>query len=143
MLTNLLYDRDTYCADPSTVPDAEVESIVDWWWDIRLKNQIYTKDNSAFRISRQAYHQIRALPNGYVALDLYLYLQDKHGHISGKTFQISVDALRTYSGFTFGQKAMRTAIKQLLGLGYLIVSKSYSVGKHGRIFQLSTPNDVT
>ena len=142
LLQNLLYDRDTYCADPSSVPVTEVEGIANWIWGKRLKNQIYTKDNSAFPLSRQAYHQIRAIPNGYVALDLYLYLHDKHGHILGKTFQINVDALKANAGFAFGQKALRNAINQLLELGYLTIFKSYSVGKHGRIFQLSKPNDV-
>ena len=139
LLGNLLYDRDEYCADPNTVPNSEVEKIANWWWDKRLKNEIYTKDNSEFKIKRQAYHRIRALPNGYVALDLYLYLRDKHGHILGKTFQISVNALQTSSGFAFGQKAIHTAIKQLLDLGYLTIHKNYHAGKHGRIFQLSTP----
>jgi len=139
---NLLYDRDTYCADPSSVPDVEVDGIANWIWDKRLKNKIYSKRNSAFRISREAFHQIRALPNGHVALDLYLYLNDKHGHIFGKTFQINVDALKASAGFAFGQKAIYKAIQQLLGIGYLTVKKSYHVGKHGRIFQLSTPKDV-
>ena len=139
---NLLYDRDTYCADPSSVPDVEVDGIANWIWDKRLKNKIYSKRNSAFRISREAFHQIRALPNGHVALDLYLYLNDKHGHIFGKTFQIKVDALKASAGFAFGQKAIYKAIQQLLGIGYLTVKKSYHVGKHGRIFQLSTPKDV-
>jgi len=142
LLQNLLYDRDTYCADPSSVPDVEVDGIANWIWDKRLKNNIYSKSNSAFRISRQAFHQIRALPNGHVALDLYLYLNDKHGHILGKMFQISVHALQRTAGFAFGQKALRRAINQLLELGYLKICKTYSVGKHGRIFQLSTPNDV-
>lgn len=139
LLENLLYDRDTYCTHPSTVPDAEVERIAKWWWEKRLKNQIYNKNYSVFKFPRKAYHQLRALPNGYVALDLYLYLHDKHGHILGKTFQISVDALQKTAGFTFGQKALHTAIKQLLELGYLRVYKNYKVGKHGRIFQLSRP----
>ena len=142
LLQNLLYDRDTYCADPSSVPDVEVDGIAYWIWDKRLKNKIYSKSNSAFRISREVFHQIRALPNGHVALDLYLYLNDKHGHILGKTFQISVDALQRTAGFAFGQKALRRSINQLLELGYLKICKTYSVGKHGRIFQLSTPNDV-
>ena len=30
LLSNLLYDRDTYCADPGTLPDAEVEGIAKW-----------------------------------------------------------------------------------------------------------------
>ena len=142
LLQNLLYDRDRYCDDPSSVPDAEVDGIANWNWDLRLKNKIYSKNNSAFRIPRQAYHQIRALPNGHIALYLYLYLNDKHGHIFGKTFQINVDALKASAGFAFGQKAIYKAIKQLLGIGYLTVKKSYHVGKHGRIFQLSKPNDV-
>ena len=142
LLENLLYDRDTYCTDPSTMTDAEVEGIVQWWWNIRSKNQIYTKNNSVFKFPRQAYHQLRTLPNGYVALDLYLYLHDKHGHILGKTFQISVDKLQKTAGFTFGQKALHTAIKQLLELGYLRVYKNYHPSKHGRIFQLSAPNYV-
>ena len=142
LLSKLFYDRDTYCAAPSTVPDAEVEGIAKWWWEKRLQNQIYIKNNSVFKIQRKAYHQIRALPNGYAALDLYLYLHDKHGHILGKTFQISVDALQKTAGFAFGQKAIRKAINQLLELGYLTIYKSYSVGRHGRIFQLSTPNNV-
>ena len=142
LLQNLLYDRDRYCDDPSSVPDAEVDGIANWNWDLRLKNKIYSKNNSAFRIPRQAYHQIRALPNGHIALYLYLYLNDKHGHIFGKTFQINVYALKASAGFAFGQKAIYKAIKQLLGIGYLTVKKSYHVGKHGRIFQLSTPKDV-
>ena len=142
LLQNLLYDRDTYCDDPSSVPDVEVEGIANWIWDLRLKNKIYSKNNSDFRISREAFSQIRALPNGYVALDLYLYLNDKHGHILGQTFQINVDALKANGAFPFGQKALHKAIKQLLELGYLTVFKSYHVGKHGRIFQLSKPNDV-
>ena len=142
LLQNLLYDRDTYCDDPSSVPDLEVEGIANWSWNLRLNNKIYSKNNSAFRISRQAFRQIRALPNGHVALDLYLYLHDKHGHILGITFQINVDALKASAGFAFGQKALHKAIKQLLGLGYLTINKSYHVGKHGRIFQLSEPNGV-
>ena len=142
LLQNLLYDRDTYCDDPSSVPVTEVEGIANWWWGLRLTNKIYSKHSSAFRISRQAFYQIRALPNGHVALDLYLYLHDKHGHILGKTFQINADALKASAGFAFGQKALHKAIKQLLELGYLTVFKSYHVGKHGRIFQLSKPNDV-
>lgn len=139
LLLNLLYDRDTHCDNPSTVADEEVEAIAKWWWEKRLQNQIYTKNNSVFKFSRQAYHQLRALPNGYVALDLYLYLQDKHGHILGKTFQISVEALKRNAGFTFGQKALRKAINQLLELGYLTICKNYKVGQRGRIFQLSMP----
>jgi len=139
LLSNLLYDRDTYCADPSTVPDAEVEGIAKWWWQKRLKNQVYNKNYSVFKFPRKAYHQLRALPNGYVALDLYLYLHDKHGHILGKTFQISVDALQKSAGFAFGQKALRKAINQLLELGYLTICKNYKVGQRGRIFQLSRP----
>ena len=142
LLQNLLYDRDTYCIDPSAVSMTEVEGIANWWWDLRLNNKIYSKHSSAFRISRQAFSQIRALPNGHVALDLYLYLHDKHGHILGKTFQINVDALKASAGFAFGQKALHKAIKQLLELGYLTINKSYLVGKHGRIFQLSKPNGV-
>ena len=140
LLENLLYDRDTYCKDPSTVPNAEVEAIVKWYWDKRLQNQIYTKNNSVFKFPRQAYHHLRTLPNGYVALDLYLYLQDKHGHILGKTFQISVDALQNTAGFGFGKKALHTAIKQLLKFGYLKIYKNYNPSQHGRIFQLSAPN---
>jgi len=139
LLQNLLYDRDTYCDDPSSVPDIEVEGIANWIWNLRLKNKIYSKNNSAFRISREAFRQIRALPNGYVALDLYLYLNDKHGHISGRTFQISVDALQRTAGFAFGQKALRKAINQLLELGHLTICKNYKVGQRGRIFQLSRP----
>ena len=139
LLSNLLYDRDTYCADPSTVPDAEVEGIAKWWWQKRLKNQVYNKNYSVFKFPRKAYHQLRALPNGYVALDLYLYLHDKHGHTLGKTFQISVDALQKSAGCAFGQKALRKAINQLLELGYLTIGKNYKVGQRGRIFQLSRP----
>ena len=139
LLLNLLYDRDTHCDNPSTVADEEVEAIAKWWWEKRLQNQIYTKNNSVFKFSRQAYHQLRALPNGYVALDLYLYLQDKHGHILGKTFQISVEALKRNAGFAFGHKALRKAINQLLELGYLTIFKNYKVGQRGRIFKLSTP----
>ena len=142
LLENLFHDRDTYCTNPSTVPDAEVEAIVKWYWDKRLQNQIYTKNNSVFKFPRQAYHNLRALPNGYVALDLYLYLQDKHGHILGKTFEIKVNALQKTAGFAYGQKALHNAINQLLELGHLTIFKSYSVGKHGRIFQLSRPENV-
>lgn len=142
LFQNLLYDRNTYCTDTSSVPVIEVEGIANWIWGKRLKNLIYNKDNSAFPLSRHAYYQIRALPNGYVALELYLYLQDKHGHILGQTFQINVDALKTNASFAFGQKALHKAIKQLLELGYLKINKSYHVGKHGRIFQLSKPNEV-
>jgi hypothetical protein len=142
LLQKLLYDRDRYCDEPISVPDAEVDGIANWWWNIRLNNKIYSKNNSVFSIPRQAYQQIRALPNGLIALDLYLYLSDKHGHIFGKKFQINVDALKASAGFAFGQKALHKAIKQLIELGYLTVFKSYHVGKHGRIFQLSKPNNV-
>jgi hypothetical protein len=143
LLQNLFYDRDTYCSDPSSVSMTEVEGIANWWWDLRLNNKIYSKNNSAFKISREAFRQIRALPKGYVALDLYLYLHDKHGHILGKTFQINVYALQRTAGFAFGQKALRKAINQLLELGYLTICKNYKVGQRGRIFQLSRPkNDL-
>lgn len=142
LIANLLYDRDTFCADPSTVPDAEVEGIAKWWWEKRLQNQIYNESYSVFKFRRQAFHQLRAIPSGHVALDLYLYLRDKHGHISGKTFQISVDALQRTAGFAFGQKALRKAINQLLELGYLTVCKNYKVGHHGRIFKLTMPNNA-
>ena len=139
LLSNLLYDRDTYCVDPNTVPDAEVEGIAKWWWEKRLQNQIYDKNYSVFNFPRQSFHQLRALPSGHVALDLYLYLHDKHGHILGKTFQINVYALQRTAGFAFGQKALRKAINQLLELGYLTICKNYKVGQRGRIFQLSRP----
>ena len=142
LFSNLLYDRDTCCDDPNTVTDAEVERIAKWWWEKRLQNQIYDKSYSVFKFPRQAFHQLRALPSGHVALDLYLYLHDKHGHIFGKTFQISVDALQSTAGFAFGQKALRKAINQLLELGYLTICKNYKVGQRGRIFQLSMPNNI-
>jgi len=69
-------------------------------------------------------------------------LHDTHGHILGETFKIRVAALQKTAGFAFGQKAIHKAINQLLELGYLIIHKNYHVGKHGRIFQLSTPNEV-
>jgi hypothetical protein len=140
LLANLLYDRDVYCTDPSTITDTEVTALADWWWHKRLKNQIYSKDNSTFSVSREAFYQLRLLPNGHVALDLYLYLQNKHGHVSGKTFQINVKAMQKSCGFVFGQKAMHTAINQLLELGYLRICINYRIGKHGRIFQLATTN---
>jgi hypothetical protein len=139
LLSNLLYDRDTYCVDPNTVPDAEVEGIAKWWWEKRLQNQIYDKNYSVFNFPRQAFHQLRALPSGHVALDLYLYLHDKHGHILGKTFQINVYALQRNAGFAFGHKALRKVINQLFELGYLTICKNYKVGQRGRIFQLSRP----
>ena len=139
LLSNLLYDRDTYCADPNTVTDAEVAGVAKWWWEKRLQNQIYDKSYSVFKFPRQAFHQLRALPSGHVALDLYLYLHDKHGHILGKTFQINVYALQRTAGFAFGQKALRKAINQLHKLGYLRICKNYKVGQRGRIFQLSRP----
>ena len=142
LLLNLIYDRDTYCSNPSTVPDGEVEGVAKWWWEKRLQNQIYNKSYTVFKFPRQAFHQLRALPSGHVALDLYLYLHDKHGHMLGKTFQISVTALQRTAGFAFGQKALRKAINQLLEPGYLTICKNYKVGQRGRIFQLSSPNNV-
>ena len=122
LLSNLLYDRDTYCVDPHT----------DQMQRSRIANgggKTITKPNawscSVFKFPRQVFHQLRALPSGHVALDLYLYLHDKHGHIFGKTFQISVDALQSTAGFAFGQKALDRAINQLLELGYLTICENY------------------
>jgi len=42
-----------------------------------------------------------------------------------------------------GEKALASGIKALLELGYLRMVKNYSVGHHGRKFQLSRPIEQT
>jgi len=40
LLQNLLYDRDTYCTDPSAVSMTEVEGIANWWWDLHFDHAV-------------------------------------------------------------------------------------------------------
>jgi len=135
----LLFYRDNYCINPATVPDIEVLKIAEWAWKKRLNNQLYSNTNSSFKIDRQAYNTIYQHPNGRAALELYVFLSDKHGHVIGKTFQINVKSLLTHHRFHFGERAMHQAINCLVELGYLALVKNYSAGKSGRLFQLSNP----
>jgi len=74
---------------------------------------------------------------------LYLYLSNKHGHLIGKTFSININGLLNSHPFHFGQRKMASAINFLLKSGYLKVVKKHQAGKHGRLFQLSKPVDVS
>ena len=143
LLANLKYERDNVCENSSSVSDRELNKIVKWAWEKRLSNQVYSNLNSVFKIDRASYHCINQHPNGRAASELYLLLVDKHGHIAGKTFCLNIKALVKDDCIHAGEKALASGIKALLELGYLRMVKNYSVGHHGRKFQLCRPIEQT
>ena len=140
---NLLSHRDQRFENSEGISDNEVWKIADWAWKLRLRNKLYEGQNSMFKIDRAAYSIIYCAPNGRDAWDLYLYLSNKHGHLIGKTFSININGLLNSHPFHFGQRKMASAITFLLKSGYLKVVKKHQAGKHGRLFQLSKPVDVS
>ena len=140
---NLLSHRDQRFENSEGISDNEVWKIADWAWKLRLSNKLYEGQNSMFKIDRAAYSIIYCAPNGRDAWDLYLYLSNKHGHLIGKTFSININGLLNSHPFHFGQRKMASAITFLLKSGYLKVVKKHQAGKHGRLFQLSKPVDVS
>lgn len=136
---NLIYDRDEYCENPQSISDKEVSKIAKWAWLKRLDNKIFEGQHSVFKVDRHAHTTINAHPKGRDAWELYVFLNDKHGHQIGKRFVIDVEAIQQAYKFHFGQRATYTAINTLLELGYLKLVKNYSVQKTKRLFQLSVP----
>ena len=136
---NLIYDRDEYCENPQSISDEEVRKIANWAWAKRLDNKIFEGQHSVFKIDRHAHTTINAHPKGRDAWELYMFLNDKHGHQIDKRFVIDFKAIHRAYKFHFGQRATYTAINTLLELGYLKLVKNYSVQKAGRLFQLSIP----
>ena len=136
---NLIYDRDEYCEYPHSVTDKEVMGIANWAWGQRLDNKIFEGQHSVFKIDRHAHKNINAHPKGRDAWELYMFLNDKHGHQIGKRFAINVKAIRRAYKFHFGERAMYTAINTLRELGYLKLVKNYSAQRASRLFQLSIP----
>ena len=136
---NLIYDRDEYCEYPHSVTDKEVTGIANWAWGKRLDNKIFNGQHSVFKIDRHAHMTINSHPKGRDAWELYMFLNDKHGHQIGKRFAINVKAIQRAYKFHFGERATYTAINTLLELGYLKLVKNYSVQKAGRLFQISIP----
>ena len=95
--------------------------------------------HSVFKVDRHAHKNINAHPKGRDAWELYMFLNDKHGHQIGKRFAINVKAIRRAYKFHFGERAMYTAINTLRELGYLKLMKNYSAQRASRLFQLSIP----
>lgn len=136
---NLIHDRDEYCENPQSISDKEVSKIAKLAWLKRLDNKIFEGQHSVFKIDRHARTTINSHPKGRDAWELYMFLNDKHGHQTGKRFVINVKAIQQSYKFHFGERATYTAINTLLELGYLKLVKNYSVQKAGRLFQLSIP----
>ena len=136
---NLIYDRDEYCENPQSISDKEVRKIANWAWLKRLDNKIFEGQHSVFKVDRHAHTIINSHPKGRDAWELYMFLNDKHGHQIGKRFVIDVKAIQQAYKFHFGQRATYRAIKTLLELGYLKLAKNYSAQRASRLFQLSIP----
>ena len=136
---NLIYDRDEYCEKPQSVSDKELKKIANWTWEKRVNNKIFEGQHSVFKVDRHAHTTINAHPKGRDAWELYMFLNNKHGHQIGKRFAINVKAIQRAYKFHFGERAMYTAINTLRELGYLKLVKNYSAQRASRLFQLSIP----
>jgi len=136
---NLIYDRDEYCENPQSNSDKEVRKIANWAWGKRLDNKLFEGQHSVFKVDRHAHTTINAHPKGRDAWELYMFLNDKHGHQIGKMFAINVKAIQRAYKFHFGERATYAAINTLRELGYLKMVKNYSAKRASRLFQLSIP----
>jgi hypothetical protein len=136
---NLIYDRDEYCENPKSSSEKEIRKIAHWAWGKRLDNKLFEGQNSVFKVNRHAHTTINAHPKGRDAWELYMFLNDKHGHQIGKRFAINVKAIQRAYNFHFGERATYAAINTLRELGYLKMVKNYSAKRASRLFQLSIP----
>ncbi len=136
----LFYLRDETHENPESMTEGEVEGIAAWAWKLRLEGQLYSKLNSAFRISRQHDNLIfTRLSAPEDAFALYSRLVKAHGHCPGKTFVLDYAAMRENGLVSMSLRRFIAARDGLISLGLLSVAKNHRAGRCKRRYQLSRP----
>lgn len=138
--TSLLEYARAHLATWENFSPSQVPSIASWAWDKRKANKLYGRENSEFRLGRQAMDLVRKLPSKRVpdAWFLYSLLVSVHGHEPGKVFAIAIDSMVTKSHLPFGKSTGYVARENLLSLGLISRVQSGKFGKADK-FRLVNP----
>ncbi|MFI0847887.1 bifunctional DNA primase/polymerase [Mesorhizobium sp. IMUNJ 23232] len=119
LIGNLLKDRDIHCDEPADVEDAEVENTARSVWRYKEEGILFSRDNSTYRMPREATKRLLEIPGGEDALSLLSVLQMQHGHLAGYLFMIIADSMQGRC-LPFGQKRIRRAIDVLISENLLV-----------------------
>lgn len=137
LTANLSAVRDDLCADPDSLPDAEVRAIADWVWKTRLEGRIFKGRDSDVRVHRLAIDALRRLPNEADALSLYILLMDLHGHITGKRFALDFASMRSAGLTRLSVPRLRAARRGLQQAGLLMQVGKHRAGVRHQTFMLA------
>lgn len=139
LLTNLLSVRNTTCHNIASLPDTEVQGIVDWLWSCRLENRIFSKRDSAFYINRTSLSSLKGLPNHTDAVALYTVLVDFHGHTPGKLFSLNWSGMSRDGIIVMSRKRFTKARDALIQRGLLWKAQNHLAGTRHQRFALAQP----
>lgn len=93
LVGDLVALRDIEFDDAASVPDAEIDKVARWAWQLRLQGNLWSKRNSGVKINRLVLDYLLPRRDGADALALYNLIQSEHGHVPGKKFAIVPDAI--------------------------------------------------
>lgn len=139
LLANLVAIRDDLCADPGSLPAAELSGIAEWVWNLRLKNRLFSGRESSFRLDRRALDALKGEPGQSAATALFVHLVDAHGHAPGKSFALDWRGMKTAGLTDQSEDGFRAARQTLERLGLLVPSKPHRAGARRRTYMLALP----
>ena len=135
--------RGAHCADPATVPDAELADVAAWAWGLRCNNRLWGGRDSEFLLSRAALDALRQFDNESDAIALFVTLSSLHGHAPGRRFPLDFGAMRAAGLSRLSIARLRAARRTLEAAGLLRHSGKHAAGRNPQTFTLTRPRDLS